>query len=106
MTTADDAAEVAKQQPRASDLPTASVLAQAHATLRGIEPTSEAEAKLKEGMRGVLRMIEQQYSRIDDLEDDIERLWLHFDFLVSHRLRVRGLRALADDLETQAGGRG
>ncbi|MEM7351919.1 MAG: hypothetical protein AAF657_14060 [Acidobacteriota bacterium] len=97
-----EAAASQQRAKRAADLPTASALAQARATLRAIKPRSELETGLKETLQSVVTMIEQQYERIDDTEDNIERLWLLFDSLVDHRLRVRGLRTLGDAIEEQA----
>lgn len=86
-------------QFRAVDLPTSSALARARATLVAIEPASETERGLVDGMRQVLDMIEQGYRRVDEIEDGIEAFWRHFDWLVEHRLRIRGLRHLAEELE-------
>ncbi|MEM7349292.1 MAG: hypothetical protein AAF657_00705 [Acidobacteriota bacterium] len=62
------------------------------------------EAGLKAAIERVLPLIEDDCAWVDALEDRIESLWLHFDWLEAHHRRLCGLRNLSGDLERLAEG--
>lgn len=92
----------AERKPRVADLPTASALAEARAAIEANEPASETERGIFEAMSRTLGLIEGDLEMIDSIEDRCALLWLHFDWLKAHHIRIRGLRSLADDIEATA----